>query len=1155
MEMFGYTPEGAKQEAKRLASDINTDLTFKEAATNVGSMLPGIGTAMTVAEIEEELKKETPSYGKIALLGGSEIIGLIPGLGTAAKAGLRAAAKKVGANKVVDALDAIPDPKDVAKDEMMIGPGGRDYYNEDLKKALELEKKGVSPEKIEQQTGRVKSAGELMDDFTEFPSFDSVYKFEIDDRNAQFVGQYKIKEGDAFTKPTFAKTRDATETNPAFLGQVLDHPILFEQYPDLKKVKFAFVDDLDSSGLFDHGENMVSIHSKYKSRSLNDPFLRDVLFHEVQHAAQFQDFLKQGYRMLGGGPDYFAKVVGQPNKYLSAKDKGVVLDANAVLGDDKLISARDDLMNFYNKYKDTDDLSYNLTYPEGLKKVVSPTDARTPLELHNIEIGLGQLLGGVGKLNFEPKNPKVIKQFAEKSFKFQEELYRKYLQLGVEKEARLTGQRAKKFSSDPNIKFTNPLDPLSPEVTKQSKIKTIEEFRKNKPDNFFIKKLKDFDRAVSTRVRGTRLAEEKDINRFADKGFLFVRYAIGQDKKLSGFAKGGDTVRPEPRPDIVDVSPMAEASDQDLIKKDDLLSNIKPKLKPETRPFPDVKPKARPDSDEYRGRTYDIYSVEIDGNDMNVIEFKDGKRISSPQILQMFAKYASATETFPGEQTSKEILKFLEDNNPTYDEFVRHFTAKRINKGGLIGDQMQMAFMSEGGLTDDGMNTDPVSGNEVPSGSMAEEVRDDIPAQLSEGEYVVPADVVRYYGVKFFEDLRDQAKIGLAEMEANGRIGGEPVPDGGPMNTQELSPEEMQAIQEIMGMSLGGSVEADMLGGKTSAQVEQDMLARGSSAKAQNYTGSPLGFSIFDSPNTQVQTASLQGVQQTDAKAFTPIVLYNKSGQTRTVNSIEERKSAEAAGFTMTLEQYNMYRSQRGGGGSDPKITTPGGEEKEDKPWGAQVNWDDPDAIRKFVDDAKNGNIDSSTGRFLQGAGFSLAGMTGVGLVAAFQVGQGFKNLQDMQAAQIIAEARGHTNVASEIGKDIEEYKKQAGGIINFLDKIFPTANKHANNVAKYKYGVDSFEDIPDINEEIKPKISKAGISKGSTGKGQAPAKFGRFDSMSDTDRATVIKDITGVDVSGEQAPAGSGLSDPVTGDTTPSSAGPFNKGGLMTKGKKKKKK
>ena len=74
--------------------DVNTDLTFKEAATNVGSVLPGIGTAMTVAEIEDELKKEDPSYGKIVLLGGSELVGLIPGLGTAAKAGLRKVAKR-----------------------------------------------------------------------------------------------------------------------------------------------------------------------------------------------------------------------------------------------------------------------------------------------------------------------------------------------------------------------------------------------------------------------------------------------------------------------------------------------------------------------------------------------------------------------------------------------------------------------------------------------------------------------------------------------------------------------------------------------------------------------------------------------------------------------------------------------------------------------------------------------------------------------------------------------------------------------------------------------------------------------------------------------------------------------------------------------------
>lgn len=80
---------------------------------------------------------------------------------------------------------------------------------------------------------------------------------------------------------------------------------------------------------------------------------------------------------------------------------------------------------------------------------------------------------------------------------------------------------------------------------------------------------------------------------------------------------------------------------------------------------------------------------------------------------------------------------------------------------------------------------DPVSGNEVPVGSLPEEVRDDIPAQLSEGEYVVPADVVRYYGVKFFEDLRRDAKNGFDEMDSEGRIGGEP-----PMGMEMIEPED-----------------------------------------------------------------------------------------------------------------------------------------------------------------------------------------------------------------------------------------------------------------------------------------------------------------------------------------------------------------------------
>ena len=92
-----------------------------------------------------------------------------------------------------------------------------------------------------------------------------------------------------------------------------------------------------------------------------------------------------------------------------------------------------------------------------------------------------------------------------------------------------------------------------------------------------------------------------------------------------------------------------------------------------------------------------------------------------------------------------------------------------------IEQQMEMFGAGDmGRLDDDGMTKDPVSGNEIPPGSMANEVRDDIEARLSDGEYVVPANVVRFFGVKFFEDLRNKAMKGLADMEANGRIGGEP---------------------------------------------------------------------------------------------------------------------------------------------------------------------------------------------------------------------------------------------------------------------------------------------------------------------------------------------------------------------------------------------
>lgn len=109
---------------------------------------------------------------------------------------------------------------------------------------------------------------------------------------------------------------------------------------------------------------------------------------------------------------------------------------------------------------------------------------------------------------------------------------------------------------------------------------------------------------------------------------------------------------------------------------------------------------------------------------------------------------------------------------------------------------------AEGGAV---TNVDPVSGNEIPPGSLPQEVRDDVDAKLSEGEYVLPADVVRYFGLDYIEKLVNKAKQGMEEFQSNGRIGGKTDED------LPFSPEELQAHEAEMAsgppqMAVGGLV-------------------------------------------------------------------------------------------------------------------------------------------------------------------------------------------------------------------------------------------------------------------------------------------------------------------------------------------------------------
>ena len=130
-----------------------------------------------------------------------------------------------------------------------------------------------------------------------------------------------------------------------------------------------------------------------------------------------------------------------------------------------------------------------------------------------------------------------------------------------------------------------------------------------------------------------------------------------------------------------------------------------------------------------------------------------------------------------------------------------------------------IAGMAEGGLLDEGGSVDPVSGNEVPSGSLKEEVRDDIPAKLSEGEFVFPADVVRFIGLDRLMKMRQLAKDGLRKMEEMGQMGNADeatMADDGDFESnidgllEEIETEEASAENQTERMmAVGGSIEEE----------------------------------------------------------------------------------------------------------------------------------------------------------------------------------------------------------------------------------------------------------------------------------------------------------------------------------------------------------
>jgi hypothetical protein len=251
--------------------------------------------------------------------------------------------------------------------------------------------------------------------------------------------------------------------------------------------------------------------------------------------------------------------------------------------------------------------------------------------------------------------------------------------------------------------------------------------------------------------------------------------------------------------------------------------------------------------------------------------------------------------------------------------------------GTIMNKQMEMAFMKQGGIKDDGMTKDPVSGNEIPPGSMATEVRDNIPAMLSEGEYVVPADVLRYYGVNFFENLRGQAKNGLQSMEQNGRIGGTP------MTQQDVARNMQQPMAAAQGAMMQSPIRvqqqpAPQAMGNTMQPVQGFNSASVVTPNPMPSTVNPANLyakaSFQNTSSYQKNLAQAQEEQKSQA-VTTMVKHYSNNGDSVMIRYDQlpggtptpaPGQESELAKYPMTELQYTTYKkTQQQSQGSDKK--------------------------------------------------------------------------------------------------------------------------------------------------------------------------------------------------------------------------------------------
>ena len=289
----------------------------------------------------------------------------------------------------------------------------------------------------------------------------------------------------------------------------------------------------------------------------------------------------------------------------------------------------------------------------------------------------------------------------------------------------------------------------------------------------------------------------------------------------------------------------------------------------------------------------------------DVYETPEGEMVSEKSTtFEYKGKWINIPTIHGGKQYSEDQLVEMLDEGliePTsvHDELEDAINAAKersesleFNKGGTPMMDEQMELFEEGGLKEEGGMVDEESGNDVPTGSSKEEVRDDIPAMLSEGEFVFPADVVRYHGLEKLMELRQEAKMGIKKMEAMGQMGNADeatLPDDIPFTMDDLiivaEPMEKEEPQE---KAYGGVLHAAQ-GSYVQPTINSGIVGYQPSIYSQPPVYQPPSFNppVYQPPSSIVPTPSTA-----------PTTGYSPLYQTTPTPAVAPKFEADAKDFT-----------------------------------------------------------------------------------------------------------------------------------------------------------------------------------------------------------------------------------------------------------------